>query len=256
MTDPFVTVDRSDGILTLTLNRPDRANAIPYSAWEELHGVFTEIALRATDRCVVLTGAGSNFSSGGDMEGRTEQHMLLFMRTLGRTISALHHLPMPTIAKVRGAAVGAGASLALACDLVVAASTARFSQIFVRRGLSVDGGASWMLPRRVGLAKAKELAFFGDWTDAEEAERIGLVNRVVADDDLDQAVADWAGRLAAGPPLALSLDKTLLDNAFAATLDQALEDEARAQAVNFGSRDIREAYKASVEKRPPVFEGA
>jgi 2-(1,2-epoxy-1,2-dihydrophenyl)acetyl-CoA isomerase len=146
-------------------------------------------------------------------------------------------------------------SLAIGCDLVVASESARFSQIFARRGLSVDFGASWLLPRLIGLHRAKELAFFADILSSAEAADFGLVNRVVADDELDAFVDDWARRLAEGPTLALSMTKTMLNNSMAVSMDQALEDEARAQSVNFGTRDTREALTAFAEKRPPVFEG-
>ena len=138
---------------------------------------------------------------------------------------------------------------------MVAGETARFAEIFAKRGLSVDFGGSWLLPRRVGLHRAKELAFFADIIDAVEAERIGLVNRVVADTDLDAFVLDWATRLASGPPIAVAMTKRLLDNAMNVTMEEALDDEGMAQTVNFGTRDTPEAIMAFVEKRPPNFEG-
>jgi 2-(1,2-epoxy-1,2-dihydrophenyl)acetyl-CoA isomerase len=156
---------------------------------------------------------------------------------------------------VGGVAAGAGMSMALGCDLVVASESARFSQIFAKRGLSVDFGASWLLPRLIGLHKAKELAYFADILSASEAEAFGLVNRVVPDDDLDRFVDDWARRLAEGPTLALSMTKTMLNNSLAVSMEQALEDEARAQSVNFVTRDTREALTAFAERRPPAFEG-
>jgi 2-(1,2-epoxy-1,2-dihydrophenyl)acetyl-CoA isomerase len=138
---------------------------------------------------------------------------------------------------------------------VVASTTARFSEIFAKRGLSLDFGGSWLLPRRIGLHRAKELAFFGDIIDAAEAERLGLVNRVVPDDELDAFVDDWAARLAAAPPIAVAMSKRMLDNAMNVTFEEALDDEGAAQTVNFGTRDTPEAIKAFMEKRPPVFEG-
>jgi 2-(1,2-epoxy-1,2-dihydrophenyl)acetyl-CoA isomerase len=177
------------------------------------------------------------------------------MRRVGELALSLHRLPKPTIAKVAGVAAGMGANLALGCDLIVAADTARFSQIFSRRGLSVDCGGSWLLPRLVGLHKAKELAFFADIISAKEAEEVGLVNRLVSADELDAAVDEWARRLAAGPPVALSLTKTLLNNAMAASMDQALEDEARSQSLNFTTADMAEAMAAFVQKREPTFTG-
>ncbi len=152
-------------------------------------------------------------------------------------------------------AVGAGLNLALGCDLIVAAESARFSEIFARRGLSLDLGGSWLLPRLVGMHKAKELALLADILSAEEAERIGIVNRVVPDAELDAFVDDWATRLAAGPPLALQMTKRMLATAPAMSLSEALHQEAMAQSVNVASDDTREALKAFFEKRAPSFRG-
>ena len=172
-----------------------------------------------------------------------------------RLALALHRLPKPTIAKVDGVAVGAGCNLAFGCDLVVASERARFSEIFSRRGLSIDFGGSWLLPRRLGLHKAKELAFFADLIGAVEAAQLGLVNRVVPADDLDDFVAGWAARLAASPPLALSLTKALLDDSSSMSMATAIEREAEAQAVCIGSEDGREALSAFLEKREARFSG-
>jgi 2-(1,2-epoxy-1,2-dihydrophenyl)acetyl-CoA isomerase len=177
------------------------------------------------------------------------------MRHVADVCLALARLPQPVIAKVRGVAVGAGCNLALGCDLVVASTNARFSEIFAKRGLSVDFGGTWVLPRRVGLHRAKELAFFADIIDAAEAERIGLVNRVVDDADLDAFVDDWAQRLAGGPPLAVAMTKRMLNNSMNVTLEEALDDEGAAQTVNFSTQDTVEAIRAFVEKRTPKFEG-
>ena len=164
-------------------------------------------------------------------------------------------MPKPTVAKVNGVAVGAGLNMALGCDLIVASDEARFSEIFARRGLSIDFGGSWILPRLIGLHKAKELALFADIISAKEALDMGLVNRVVPATDLDRFVDDWAHRLAAGPPLTLSMTKTMLNNSFMVSMDQALEDEGRCQTVNFGTADTAEAMMAFVQKRDPVFKG-
>ena len=174
------------------------------------------------------------------------------MRRVNEACIALQKLPQPTIAKVRGVAVGAGCNLALGCDLVVASQTARFSEIFVRRGLSLDFGGSWVLPRRVGLHRAKELAFFGEIIGAYE---MGLVNRVLADGEIDQFVDEWARKLAAGPPIALAQTKQLLNNSLNLTLEQALDDEAAAQTINFSTSDTAEAMRAFAEKREPKFTG-
>jgi 2-(1,2-epoxy-1,2-dihydrophenyl)acetyl-CoA isomerase len=168
---------------------------------------------------------------------------------------ALHHVSKPTIAKVDGFAVGAGLSLALGCDLVVCSDRAKLSMIFAKRGLALDNGASWLLPRLVGMARAKEIALFGGMWTGEEAAAIGLVNRVLPVDGLDSFVEGWATTLAGGPPLALSMTKTLLHASSMASMEQAVEDEARCQALNFSTKDTQEAMAAFAEKREPVFIG-
>jgi 2-(1,2-epoxy-1,2-dihydrophenyl)acetyl-CoA isomerase len=177
------------------------------------------------------------------------------MRHVGDVCLALYRLPQPAIAKVRGVAVGAGMNMALICDLVVADETARFSEIFARRGMSIDFGGSWVLPRRIGLHRAKELALLADIIGARDAEALGLVNRVVADTELDDFVADWARRLGAGPPIALAQTKRLLNNSVGVTLEQALDDESAAQSVNLTTADTREAMQAFLDKRAPTFLG-
>jgi 2-(1,2-epoxy-1,2-dihydrophenyl)acetyl-CoA isomerase len=252
-----VLVERAGDVVTVTMNRPHKKNAIDIGMWRALLGAFEEIADRPEDRVMVLTGAGGDFCSGADLtdivgEGR---HPLVHMRHVADVALALHRIPQPTIAKVSGVAVGAGCNMALGCDLVVASDQARFSEIFARRGLSLDFGGSWLLPRAVGLHKAKELALLADVIPADEALRVGIVNRVVPSRDLDAFVADWAARLAAGPPLALSMTKTMLNTSFEVSMDQALEDEARCQTANLGTADVAEALRAFVEKRAPHFQG-
>ena len=263
MADPWetLTVERAAGVATVTLNRPERKNAANGTMFRELLAVLDDAATDRAVRCLVLTGAGGAFCSGADLSdptdvaGRPGDPYLLQMRALADVALRLHRFPKPAIAKVGGVAAGAGMSMAIGCDLVVASASARFSQIFAKRGLSVDFGASWLLPRLIGLHRAKELAFFADILSADEAAGFGLVNRVVPDAELDGFVDDWARRLAEGPTLALSLTKTLLNNSLAVSMDQALEDEARAQSVNFATRDTREALTAFVERRAPTFEG-
>ncbi len=177
------------------------------------------------------------------------------MRTVGEAVQALHRVPQPVVARVAGVCVGAGMNLALGCDIVVASDDARFSEIFARRALSIDGGGSWVLPRIVGLQKAKELALLAEIVPAARAEELGLVTRVVPRDELDATVADLADRLAAGPPIALRATKRLLDQGARSTLADAVEAEAQAQVVNLGTRDTAEAMMAFVQKRQPVFEG-
>jgi 2-(1,2-epoxy-1,2-dihydrophenyl)acetyl-CoA isomerase len=254
-------VERDEGVVTVTMNRPARKNAANGLMWRELLATFDDVAADRSARVMILTGAGDAFCSGADLgdatdvAGRPGDPYLVQMRALGDVALRLHRIPKPTIAKVGGVAAGAGMSMALGCDLVVACESARFSQIFSRRGLSVDFGASWLLPRLIGLHRAKELAFFADIISAREAAEFGVVNRVVPDDQLDEFVGEWARRLAAGPPLALSMTKTMLNASLGLSMDQALEEETRSQAVNFATADTLEAIAAFAQKRDPKFEG-
>ena len=257
-------VERADGVVSVTMNRPERKNAANDVMWNDLLATFREVAASPTDRVMVLTGAGDAFCSGADVGGMKERtdgddsprpHSLDRMRHIGDVVQALHRIPQPTIAKVRGIAAGAGLNMALMCDLTVASDNARFSEIFARRGLTLDFGGSWILPRRVGIHRAKELALFADIIDAAEADRIGLVNRVVADAELDDFVAEWAARLASQAPIAIAQSKRLLDSSSTSSLAAALEAEGAAQSINFTTSDTAEAVSAFLEKRQPTFRG-
>jgi 2-(1,2-epoxy-1,2-dihydrophenyl)acetyl-CoA isomerase len=249
-------VDRSSGVVTITLDRPAKKNAINGPMWDELGAVVGEIARRSADRVVVFTGAGGDFCSGADLSAPSEGvHPLSSLRRVGDLCLAIARLPQPTIAKVRGVAVGAGLNLALVCDLVVAAEGARFSEIFAKRGLSLDFGGSWILPRLIGMHRAKELALLAPIIGAAEAAEIGLVNRVLPDAELDAFVDGWVAELVAGPPIALAMTKRMLNNSFNVTLEEALDDEGVAQTVNLGTADNREAISAFLAKRAPNFEG-
>src|SRR6185369_15962177 len=192
--------------------RPQKKNALDSQTWVELDRTFAEVAGDPDDRALILTGAGGNFSAGADLSGNqtgqglTGRHRLQpivqEMRVVGEIIMRLQRIPKPTLAKVDGVAVGVGLGLALACDLVLASDRARFSEIFAKRALARDGGNSWLLPRLVGLRKAKELAYFADMIGAKEAEAMGLVNRVVPVAELDALADEWGTRLASGPTLA------------------------------------------------------
>ena len=250
-------VERKDGIVQVTMNRPEKKNAISQTMFQELLDIFGEVTENVDDRVLVLTGGGGNFCAGADLTagGGPDRHVLASMQFYGSVGLALHQVPKPTIAKVRGVAVGAGLNLGLGCDLIVASEDARFSEIFARRGLSLDVGGSWLLPRLIGLHRAKELALLAEIIPAQEAERIGLVNRVLPDAELDAFVMDWATRIAAGPPIALAQSKRLLNNAFSYGLAEAMDAEGMAQSVNSGTEDAREAMEAFVRKRDPVFKG-
>ena len=185
-----------NGVVTVTFNRPEKKNAITYPMWGELTTIIREFGESNDDRVLVLTGSGDSFCAGADLSGEMVQgsHHLARMHYINQLPLALHDCPKPTIAKVNGIAAGAGVNLAIGCDLVVASSEARFSEIFAKRGLTVDLGGTWLLPRLIGMHRAKELALFGDIITSTEAERIGLVNHVIPQRELDTFVDDWAGR--------------------------------------------------------------
>ena len=247
--------DDADGVRTLTLNRPARKNAINAQLWVELADAL-RAAARDTDlRVLVITGAGGAFCSGADISGQEDIHPKDKLRRLTEVALALHELTVPTIAKVTGVAVGAGWNLALGCDFVVATPESRFCQIFSKRGLSVDLGGSWLLPKLVGLQQAKRLVLLAEMIDADEAHELGLVTWIKSADEIDAFVTDVAGRLAAGPPVALAQSKVLINDGANVTLREALANEARVQPGNFATADSMEAYAAFAEKREPAFTG-
>ena len=249
--------DANPAVVTITLNRPERKNAVSWPMWQRLLTIFRELALDPVVRVVVLTGAGDDFCSGADLSSPSPAlHPLIQMDEINNVVLALHRLPKITIARVDGDAVGAGLNLALACDLVVASDRSRFAEIFVRRGLSVDFGGSWILPRLVGLHRAKELCLTGDLVDAAEAARIGLVNRLTPAEGVDEAVADLVSRVSRGAPIAQLLTKRLLNEGLQSTLEQAVNHEAMAQVDNLGSADAAEALDAFRQRRPASFTGA
>jgi enoyl-CoA hydratase/carnithine racemase len=254
-------VRRDEGVVTLTFNRPEKKNAINQEMWRGLADVFDEVEASRDDRVLVITGIGDAFSSGADLTPGSAVDISGFgnavhsMRGVGRAALRLHELHKPTIAAVNGVAAGAGCNLALGCDLIVAADTARFSEIFARRGLSIDFGGSWLLPRLIGLHKAKELAYLAEVISADEAEQYGIVNRVVPASDLEKVVTDLARRIAGQPPLQIAMTKRLLNQSLSVSMSEALEFEDLLQAANFGSRDTAEAIAAFMEKRDPEFTG-
>ena len=250
----LLTSDRN-GVRTLTLNRPDRKNAINAQLWEELAEALRGAARDTELRALVITGAGGAFCSGADIGTAEDIHPRHKMRRLTDVALALHELSAPTVAKVNGVAVGAGWNLALGCDFVVATPESRFCQIFSKRGLSVDLGGSWLLPKLVGLQQAKRLVLLADMIDAEEARSLGLVTWIKSPTEIDTFVAELAARLAAGPPVALAQSKALLNDGAAATLREALANEARAQPGNFATADSTEAYAAFAQKREAEFTG-
>jgi enoyl-CoA hydratase/carnithine racemase len=244
-----VVLTSADGVTTITLNRPERKNAIDESMWRTLTTMLQQVRNDPDTRVVVLQGAGGDFCSGADVgKSAHEEHPVPRLRRIGDVALALFELPMPVIAKVSGVAAGAGCNLALACDLVVASDKARFTEIFTRRGLSIDFGGSWLLPRIVGLQQAKRLALLAEVIDAAEAHRLGMVTWIRPDDQLDDFVADVAQKLAALPPIALVQTKALLNDGVGADLPAAIRNEAAAQAVNFATEDAPAAFRAFLDK--------
>lgn len=250
------------GVVTLTLNRPDRLNALSPAMLSGLAAAFTRIAADPAARVVLLTGAGRAFCAGGDVkrmaDGAIDYHAsdaVAVLRAKMDIARQLHELPQPTIAMVNGPAAGAGLSLALACDLRIAGTSARFVTGFAKVGLPGDFGGSYFLTAVVGAAKARELYLTGDALDAPAAERAGLVTRVVPDTALLDETLALARRLAAGPPLAYGLMKRNLTAAQQQSLASILDLEAQHQTEASRSADHREAARAFLEKRPPVFQG-
>ncbi|MFC5745602.1 enoyl-CoA hydratase [Actinomadura rugatobispora] len=248
--------ESADGIARVTLAAPERRNALTPDEFAQLRDVLAAIAASPSERVVVITGEGTAFCAGAALPpDRPQSPPIVLMRQINETARALHRMPQPCVAAVNGPAVGAGMSLALGCDFVIASTTATFSQIFVKRGLSPDFGSSWLLPRLVGLHTAKRLALLGDTIDAEQAAALGLAGEVVAPDELEAAVTELARRLAAGPPIALALTKDLLNQSLTTGFDDALGREAAAAATNLGAEDTTEAFAAFRERRAPQFKG-
>jgi 2-(1,2-epoxy-1,2-dihydrophenyl)acetyl-CoA isomerase len=256
MSDEVLLTSRDEGVLTLTLNRPERKNAIDADLWAALRENLTAAGNDPDVRAIVITGAGGDFCSGADLSGGVGAgHPLARMRGINEVALLLHELPVPSVAKVDGVAVGAGWNLALGCDLVVSTPGARFSQIFARRGLSLDFGGSWLLPKLVGLQQAKRLALLAEMIDAAEAHRLGLVTWVVEPEEIDSFVTDLGKRLAASPPVAVAQSKALLNEGADRTMRDALASEARTQTINFATADAPAAFEAFTAKTDPVFTG-
>lgn len=264
--DPETLELASDGaIARITLARPKKRNALSPAMAAELTRVLRALEGDPRVRVVALRGAGGNFCSGGDLAPDGAQAprpaspavttLDVMNRVYGETIRTLHRFPKPVVAMVEGVAAGAGANLAFACDLVYAARSARFSEIFVKRGIGLDCGGSWLLPRLIGLQRAKELAFFGDWISAEDARAIGLVTGVHEDDALASAVDERLATLATRAPIALQQIKQSLHRSLDVGMNEALEIEALAQAACTATEDAAEGFRAFLEKREPRFEG-
>ncbi|MFJ7334740.1 enoyl-CoA hydratase/isomerase family protein [Streptomyces sp. NPDC101116] len=262
MAGPAVLHTTTDQVLTLTLNRPESLNALTPGQREEVIGLLSEASATADVRAVVITGTGRGFCAGADLRGsgalgeRLAGDVARTLRTgAQRLIAAVLDCEKPVIAAVNGTAAGLGAHLAFACDLVLAAESARFIEVFVRRGLVPDGGGAHLLPRLVGPQRAKELMFFGDALTAPDAERLGLVNRVVRDEELEKTARAWAERLAAGPTRALALTKQLVNASLDTDRAAAFAAEAAAQEINMTTADAQEGVRSFVERRGAEFRG-
>jgi 2-(1,2-epoxy-1,2-dihydrophenyl)acetyl-CoA isomerase len=248
---------------TITLNRPERLNALGAGMREQLLATLQRVEADDGVRAVMITGAGRAFCSGGDVKemnerragGGGERGSGEFPPVRDRILLRLREMGKPVIAAVNGVAAGAGMNLALGCDLRIASHKAAFGQVFVKRGLHPDWGGTYLLPRLVGSAKALELILLGELVPAGEALRIGLVNRVVPDDQFAEAAADWAAQLADGPPIAMGLAKRGVYRNLQADLPAALDYETLAQQTAWASEDAGEGIRAFVEKRPPAFKG-
>ena len=260
MTEVLHTADGQ--VSYITLNRPEALNAITPEQREYVIRLLAEASADPGVRAVVLTGTGRGFCAGADLRGgsgggeRVAGDVARMLR-LGaqRLTAAVLDCEKPVIAAVNGTAAGLGAHLALACDLVLAAESAKFIEVFVRRGLVPDGGGAYLLPRLVGPQRAKELMFFGDALSASDAERLGLVNRVVPDAELDKTAREWAQRLAAGPTRALALTKQLVNASLDSDRATAFAAEAAAQEINMTTEDAQEGVRSFVERRSPEYKG-
>ncbi|MET1075238.1 MAG: enoyl-CoA hydratase-related protein [Umezawaea sp.] len=263
-------IAREDGgVLWLTLNRPEAANAVTPDQRDRLIDLLDDASGRLEVRAVVITATGKHFCTGADLrhsrpgpvrpEGVPDLVIGDVSRMIHagaqRLITAVVDCEKPVIGAINGTAAGIGAHLALACDLVVAVEGARFIEVFVRRGLVPDGAGAWLLPRLIGLQKAKEMMFFGDAVPAAEAERLGLVNRVVPADELEKVAAEWAARLATGPTRSIGLTKALLNRSLDSDRATAFREEALAQELNMQTRDANEGVDAFKERRDPDYQG-
>ena len=262
MSDP-VLVDVEEGIATLTLNRPDDRNALSAEMSGAIVDAVRELEAHDDVRCLVVTGREGTFCAGGDvnamvqlMSGQAELHEAVdrIQRETSRAVRAVAEFPLPTVAEVDGVAYGAGANLAIAADVTLASAEAKISFGFRQVGLAIDTGTSYLLPREVGVSKAKELVFTGELLDADEAADLGLFNHVYAEDFEAEADA-FVEQIATGPTVALRTSKKLVDQGTNQSLRDAQDNEAAAQAAVFETHDHEEGATAFMEGRDPEFEG-
>lgn len=256
-----IILEKKDGIGTLTLNRPENLNAINQKMTEELNSAMVEIARDSSVRALVVTGAGRGFCSGFDVGDMAQAATATPIETRNwiqmahKAILGLTDLEKPVIAKVNGSAVGFGCSLAISTDIIIASESAKFSLIFSRIGLIPDGGSLFHLPRLVGPAKAKELIFTAKIIDAKEAEKIGLINKAVPAQELDNEVNTLAKQLAEGPTVAFGIAKKIINKGLSMDLSSVLECEAFGQTIAGTTQDAQEGVIAFLEKRKAEFKG-
>jgi len=251
----------TEGVGTIRLDRPERLNALTFDTYSELTQTFAALGKRDSVRCVVVTGTGRAFCTGGDVRdiiGRlfdvpvADVHA--FTRLTCKLIENMRKLEKPILASLNGTTCGAGAVIAAAADLRLAAESAKIAFLFTKVGLcGADMGAAWLLPRIVGLSNATELLMLGEFISAQRAHEVGLYNKVVPDAELEKATAEWAGKLASGPSLGLAATKRMLNSESSMSFEEALSAEAWIQAECMAHPDYREAYRAFVEKRAPDF---
>lgn len=255
----FLKYELKDGVATITLNRPEVYNALNNEITFELQAAFKAVKKDPDVRVVVLTGEGKAFCSGQDLKASSKEPNRSFSDSIHKRynpiIKAIRNLPKPVICRLNGVAAGAGCSFALACDLVVAAESAKLIEVFVNIGLVLDSGSSYFLPRLVGSAKAFELATMGSRVAAKDAEAMGLINKAVADDELDAAVKVYTDYYAKAPTKAIGLMKKMLNKSQHATLAEMLAYEAYNQDIAGASEDHKEGVTAFLEKRRPEFKG-
>jgi enoyl-CoA hydratase/carnithine racemase len=253
----------SDGIATLSLDRPERLNALTFDSYAELRDAFRALRTRASVRSVILTGTGRAFCSGGDVKdiigqlfGVPESALFAFTRMTCDLIANMRELEKPIVAALNGTTCGAGAVMAIAADVRVASEQAKIAFLFTKVGLSgADMGAAWLLPRIVGLGRASELLMLGEFLDARKALEWGLYNQVVPSEELEREARRWARKLADGPSLGMAVTKRMLNAESHATLGEALQWEGWVQAECMRHPDYREGYEAALDKRAPIFHG-
>lgn len=255
----YLQLEVTHAVATITLNRPEVYNALNDGITYELQDAFKKVAKDDAIRVVVLTGAGKAFCSGQDLKAAIGQEKRSFMESLHKRynpiISAMRNLPKPIICRLNGVAAGAGCSLALACDLIVASDQATLIEVFINIGLVPDSGSSYFLPRLVGTAKAFELCSMGSKVNAEEALQLGLINRVTAPDQLDRIIKEYSDYFSQAPTKSIGLIKRMLQKSATSTIDEMLEYEAYCQEIAGTSQDYKEGVSAFLEKRKADFKG-